>query len=83
MVLATSPLELNNMKRCIFLFSLVMERALKGEKTLGRKVSVNGPSSRSAMAIGPGSGEGEGDGPRRDGRATRISTKFLATTAPK
>jgi hypothetical protein len=83
MVLATSPLELNKMKRFIFLFSLIMERALQDEKTLGRKVSVNGPSSRSSMAVGPGSGEGEGDGPRRDGLATGIPAKFLAMTAAK
>jgi hypothetical protein len=37
------------MKRFIFLFSLVMERALKDEKTLGRKVSVNGGSVRSPV----------------------------------
>jgi len=54
MVWATSHLELNNMRRCIFLFSLVMERTLKGEKTLGRKVSVNGGSVRSPVAEASG-----------------------------
>jgi hypothetical protein len=48
-VLATSLLELKNMKRFIFLFSLVMERALKDEKTLGSKVSVNGGIVRSTV----------------------------------
>jgi hypothetical protein len=54
MVLAASHFELNNMRRFIFLFSLVMERALQGEKTLGRKASVSGGSFRSPVAEASG-----------------------------